>query len=234
MEQGTITQNEPYWRTESDVFNAGSPMTDQADLIVGSANGVPMRFAAAGDGTFLKTTTVSGIGKVLQWAPIPAPSIENYILSSSDSTSESSSELENMIHFSKIFCPSAKTVSRMGFFHKSGTQGVIGLGIYNASGTRLASTAVSGVTSSTEGHVCWKDLTSSITLEQGTEYWFAFFEGWASGEWNCGINFGRNTTVRGAGNTIIISYSLGSGTTSMPASMTSTIEGQFVPWIVAD
>jgi len=234
VESGFITQNEPYWRTETDVFNAGHPMTDQGDLIVGSASGVPMRFAAAGDGSFLKTTTVSGIGKVLQWAPLPAPSIQNYSLSLSDSTSESSSELENKVHFSKVFCPSAKTVSRMGFFHKSGTQGVVGMGIYDASGSALARTAVAGVTSSTQGHVCWMDLASSITLEAGTEYWFAFFEGWASGEWNCGINFARNTNINGAGNTIIISYSLGSGTTSMPASISSTIEGQFTPWIVAD
>ena len=162
------------------------------------------------------------------------PSVENYSLSLSDSTSESSSETENKIHFSKVFCTTTRKVTRMGFFHKSQTQGVIGMGIYNTTGSALATTEVSGVTTATEGHVCWKDLTTPITLERGKEYWFAFFEGWASGEWNCNINFARNTAISGAGNTIIITYNLGSGTTAMPASMTGSNEGQFVPWIVAD
>jgi len=186
-------------------------------------------------------TTSGDEGKVLgvsssgvEWQDPELPSIENYSLSLSDSTQESASENENKIHFSKVYCHTTKKVSRMGFFHKSGTQGVVGMGIYNASGTALVVTTISGLTSSTEGHVCWVDLTGPVTLTRGTEYWFALFTGWASGEWNTNIQFARNTMINGVGNTMSITYSTGSGTTAMPSSITNTTEGQFIPWIVAD
>lgn len=239
VDSGTIPQNEPYWRTESDVFLSGHPMTAFGDIMYAGATGSGGRRAVASlpagtVGQVLGLEGISSFGAKPKWIDPELPSIENYSLSLTDSVQESASENENKVHFSKVYCHTTKKVSRMGFFHKSGTQGVFGFGIYNASGSALVTTAIAGLTSATEGDVCWVDLLGPVTLTRGTVYWFAFFTGWASGEWNTDIQFARNTTINGVGNTMIITYSLGSGTTSMPSSITSTTEGQFVPWIVAD
>ena len=230
-----ITSGVPAW---GDDIGFANPMTNFGDIIFGgqviSGTATPLRLGPGTIGQVLGLEAIPTFGWKPAWVDPELPSIENYSLSLTDSVQESASENENKVHFSKVYCHTSKKVSRMGFFHKSGTQGVVGLGIYNASGSALVTTAVTGLTSATEGNVCWVDLLGPVTLTRGTVYWFAFFTGWASGEWNTNIQFARNTSINGVGNTMIITYSLGSGTTSMPSSITSTTEGQFVPWIVAD
>ncbi len=232
----------PQWHNANESIIWGMPWTTKGSLVYAGDPYASAESQFLSGKNKLESLPIGNQGQVLAvnssavpaWTDPELPSIENYSLSLTDSVQESATENENKVHFSKVYCHTSKKVTRMGFFHKSGIQGVVGLGIYNASGTALVTTAITGLTSATEGDVCWVDLLGPVTLTRGTVYWFAFFTGWASGEWNTNIQFARNTSINGVGNTMIITYSLGSGTTSMPSSITSTTEGQFVPWIVAD
>ena len=163
------------------------------------------------------------------------PTIETFPLSLVNNC-QPSGTFDNNMNLTKTYATMSRKVSKMGFFHKSGTRGTMGLGIYTASGKLLASTAMSAVTAETEGHICWIDLTTPIELTKGTDYWFAMVRSFnGNPDWSSNINFGHNTTITGCTNSISIQYYLSAQpVTTMPAVISATTEGAAAIWIVAD
>lgn len=237
---GLDTQYIPYWRSESDVFLSGHPMTAFGDIMYAGATGSDGRRAvlalpAGNAGQVLGLEYISTFGTKPKWIDLDVPIIETFPLSLVNNC-QPTGTFDNNMNLTKTYSPSNKKVTKMGFFHKSGTRGTMGLGIYSASGTLLASTAMSVVTSATEGHICWIDLETPITLEKGVDYWFGMVRSFnGNPDWSSNINFGHNTTITGCTNSISIQYYLSAQpVTTMPSTITATQEGAAAIWIVAD
>ena len=237
---GVDTQYIPYWRSESDVFNAGHPMTAFGDIMYAGATGAGgnravISLPAGNVGQVLGLEAISTFGTKPKWIDLEIPIVETFPLSLVNNC-QPDGTFDNNMNLTKTYSPSNKKVTKMGFFHKSGTRGTIGLGIYSASGTLLTSTAMSAVTSTTEGHICWIDLTTPIDLTKGTDYWFAMVRSFnGNPDWSSNINFGHNTTITGCTNSISIQYYLSpQPVTAMPSTITATQEGATAIWIVAD
>jgi hypothetical protein len=80
-----------------------------------------------------------------------------------------------IIYSSKVITHYLSAYNEIGIHVMSGTSDSVMFGIYNASESLVASTALTALSSAVPGRIFWVPLLTPVTLASGTEYWYAVY-----------------------------------------------------------
>ena len=120
------------------------------------------------------------------WVDEPDTCQENFSIFMS-SKKENLTSNPNRIYTTKVV--SHKTVKRtkFGFYHCTGQQGRVQMGVYNELGVLIGETGFQTFASAPDEQMVWFDAVAPFTMNAGEEYWFAFWAGPAAGEYNVSL-----------------------------------------------
>ena len=120
------------------------------------------------------------------WVDEPDTCQENFSIFMS-SKKENLTSNSNRIYTTKVI--SHKTVKRtkFGFYHCTGQQGRVQMGVYNELGVLIGETGFQTFASAPDEQMVWFDAVAPFTMTAGEEYWFAFWSGPAAGEYNVSL-----------------------------------------------
>lgn len=129
---------------------------------------------------------------------IPATIQENFQLFFSTKLVNLTSN-PNQLYSMKVVASETKERSKFGFYHDDGIQGVVQMGVYDNLGNLIGQSGPCSYDTAPNGEMLWFDALAPFTMTAGDEYYFVFWAGPATGEWNISIQvpmYEHGTTLK--------------------------------------
>lgn len=134
--------------------------------VVTTQNSATVTFS--GDGTTSSPLTATAIGG----GSVGSFCQQNFHIAASN---ERFAPQGGIIYSSKVITHYSSAYNEVGIHVMSGTNDSVMFGIYNASESLVASTALTALSSAVPGRIFWVPLLTPVTLAAGTEYWYAVY-----------------------------------------------------------
>ena len=225
VQSGMVPQNEPYWRTESDVFQSGHPMTAFGDIIyAGSTDSQGRRSAlslpAGTVGQVLGLEEISTFGMKPKWVDLPGTCQENFNICLS-TKKENLTSNPNKLYAAKFISHETAKRTKLGFYHCTGIQGIVMMGVYDKLGNLIGQTGPCSFATEPDEEMLWYDVETPFTVTAGEEYWFVFWGGTAQGEYNMSLTVLQHDITQNFDPYIVGSISYTSSKTTLPSTIPS-------------
>ena len=222
---GLDTQYIPYWRTESDVFRSGHPMTTFGDIIFAGSLDTQgrrsaIRLPVGSVGQVLGLEYISTFGTKPKWVDLPGTCQENFNICLS-TKKENLTSNPNKLYAAKFISHETAKRTKFGFYHCTGIQGIVMMGIYDKLGNLIGQTGPCSFATEPDEEMLWYDAETPFTVTAGEEYWFVFWGGTAQGEYNMSITVLQHDITTNFDPYIVGSCSYTSSKTTLPSTIPS-------------
>lgn len=216
-----ITSGVPAW---GDDIGFANPMTNFGDIIFGgqvfSGTATPLRLGPGTIGQVLGLEAVSTFGMKPKWVDFPGTCQENFNICLS-TKKENLTSNPNKLYAAKFISHETAKRTKLGFYHCTGIQGIVMMGIYDKLGNLIGQTGPCSFATEPDEEMLWYDVETPFTVTAGEEYWFVFWGGTAQGEYNMSLTVLQHDITQNFDPYIVGSISYTSSKTTLPSTIPS-------------
>lgn len=216
-----ITSGVPAW---GDDIGFANPMTNFGDIIFGgqvfSGTATPLRLGPGTIGQILGLEAIPTFGMKPKWVDFPGTCQENFNICLS-TKKENLTSNPNKLYAAKFISHETAKRTKLGFYHCTGIQGIVMMGIYDKLGNLIGQTGPHSFATEPDEEMLWYDVETPFTVTAGEEYWFVFWGGVAQGEYNMSLTVLQHDITQNFDPYIVGSCSYTSSKTTLPSTIPS-------------
>ena len=170
----------------------------------------------------VESTYMGGLAtqNIPAWVDNPVTCQENFNIFLSMSKTNLTTD-PNRMYVSKVVSNTTSKKTKFGFYHCTGIQGIVMMGVYDKLGNLIGQSGPCSFDTAPDNEMLWVDAIAPFTMTAGEDYWLAFWAGAAEGEWNVSLTVLQYTHGQSFDPNIIGSCQYTSSKTALPSTMPS-------------